>query len=246
MKIALLLPTRERMNNKINFMMSALARCKDPANYTLYMGLDKDDPTLERCQKMAKTITNLKVIIIPPNPTGKFSLGYFWNVLAKNSTEEIISMVGDDMIFSTDNWDEKILEEFSIKNCFDKFKLVTGFDGHRNDQFAAWLFIHRFYMEKTGYFMRDEFSRNWIDQWLDNMYLSFGRKVYKSDITITHNHWVFGATKFDKVAQNLRDTEGKDKEHSDLLWPALQDERIKEAEMWKRELGISYDKSKIL
>ena len=58
MKIALLLPTRERMNNKINFMMSALARCKDPNNYTLYMGLDKDDPTLERCQKMAKTITN--------------------------------------------------------------------------------------------------------------------------------------------------------------------------------------------
>jgi len=245
MKIALLLPTRERMNNKINFLMSALARCKSPDNYTLYMGLDKDDPTLPRCVKLAEAINNLKVVIIPPNPTGKFSLGYFWNTLARHSTEEIISMLGDDMVFSTDNWDEKILEEFSNEKCPDKFKLVTGFDGHRQDQFSAWLFIHRFYLEKTGYFMREEFSRNWIDQWLDNMYLSFGRKVYRSDITITHNHWVFGSTKFDKVAQNLRDTEGKDKEYSDQLWPALHNERLKEAEMWEKLLNIKCDKAKI-
>jgi hypothetical protein len=246
MKIALLLPTRERMNNKINFLMSALARCKSPENYTLYMGLDKDDPTLPRCVKIAEAINNLKVVIIPPNPTGKFSLGYFWNVLAKHSNEEIISMLGDDMVFSTDNWDEKILEEFSKDKCPDKFKLVTGNDGHRKDKFSAWLFIHRFYMEKTGYFMREEFSRNWIDQWLDNMYLSFGRKVYRDDITITHNHWVFGATKFDKVAQNLRDHEGENKENSDLLWPELQEERFKEADMWEKYLGIKSDRQLIL
>ena len=245
MKIALLLPTRERMNNKITFLMSALARCKNPDNYNLYMGIDEDDSTYQRCVKLSQAIKNLKIITIPKNPTGKFSLGYFWNYLAKNTTEEIISMVGDDMVFSTDNWDEKILEEFSEKNCPDKFKLVTGFDGHRQDKFSVWLFIHRFYMEKTGYFMREEFSRNWIDQWLDNMFLAFNRKVYREDITITHNHWVFGASKFDKVAQNLRDTEGKDKEYSDQLWPALRDERIKEADMWEQLLGIKYDKSKI-
>ncbi|NBP00769.1 MAG: glycosyltransferase family 2 protein [Proteobacteria bacterium] len=245
MKIALLLPTRERLNNKISFMMSALSRCKSPENYNLYMGMDKDDPTLERCQKLASAISNLKIVIIPPNPENKFSLGYFWNYLADNSTEEIISMLGDDMVFSTDNWDEKILEEFKDKNCPDKFKLVTGFDGHRHDKFAAWLFIHRFYKDTTGYFMRKEFSRNWIDQWLDNMYSVFDRKVYRDDITITHNHWVFGSTKFDKVAQNLRDTEGKDKEFSDQLWPKLYDERIKEAKMWEKKLGIKADLSKI-
>ena len=238
MKIALLLPTRERMNNKISFMMSALSRCKNPENYNLYMGLDHDDPTMERCKKMSKSITNLKIVEIPPNPCGKFRLGYFWNVLARNSNEEIISMVGDDMVFSTDDWDEKILDEFHEKNCPDKFKLVCGHDGHRKDQFAAWLFIHRFYMEKTGYFMREEFSRNWIDQWLDNMYASFGRKVYRSDITITHNHWVFGTSKFDKVAENLRLHEGENKEHSDQMWDKLGDERKKEAIMWEKYLGI--------
>lgn len=237
MKIALLLPTRERLNNKISFMMSALARCSNPDNYNLYMGIDQDDPTLERCQKMAKVIKNLKIVIIPPNPIGEFRLGYFWNFLAKNSTEEIISMVGDDMVFSTDGWDEKILEEFSQEKCPDKFKLVCGYDGHRNDQFAAWLFIHRYYMEKTGYFMREEFSRNWIDQWLDSMYASFGRKVYRKDITITHNHWVFGASKFDKVAENLRKHEGENKEHSDQMWDVLENERIKEAIMWEKVLG---------
>jgi glycosyltransferase involved in cell wall biosynthesis len=244
MKIALLLPTRERMNNKISFMMSALARCSNPDNYNLYMGIDQDDPTLERCQKMAKVIKNLKIVVISPNPEG-FRLGYFWNVLAQNSTEEIISMVGDDMVFSTDGWDEKILEEFSKEKCPDKFKLVCGFDGHRQDQFAAWLFIHRYYMEVTGYFMRPEFSRNWIDQWLDNMYTAFGRKVYRSDITITHNHWVFGTSKYDKVAEMLRKHEGDNKEHSDLIWPKLRDERIKEAKKWEQILGIKADLDKI-
>ena len=173
----------------------------------------------------------MKVVEIPPNPENKFRLGYLWNYLAKNSTEEIISMLGDDMIFASDNWDEKILEEFSEKNCPDKFKLVCGFDGHRKDKFASWLFIHRFYMEKTGYFMRKEFSRNWIDQWLDNMYESFGRKVYKEDITIKHNHWVFGCSEMDKVAKRLQEFEGN-KEFSDHLWPKLSEERIKEAKMW--------------
>lgn len=245
MKIALLLPTRERMNNKINFLVSALAKCKDPNNYTLYMGLDPDDPTMERCVKLSKAINNLKIVTIPPNPSGKFSLGYFWNVLAKNSSEEIISMLGDDFVFTTEGWDEKILEEFTTEKCPDKFKLVCGSDGHRGDGFASWLFIHRFYMDVTGYFMREEFSRNWIDQWLDNMYTAFDRKVYRKDIVITHNHWVFGASKFDKVAEKMRDTEGPNKEHSDLIWPKLYDDRIQEAKKWETVLNKKADLSKI-
>lgn len=244
MKIALLLPTRERLNNKFSFLMSALARCKDPKNYNLYMGIDQDDPTLARMKKASKAIKNLKIVEIPPNPENKFSLGYLWNYLAENSTEEIISMLGDDMIFASDNWDEKILEEFSEKNCPDKFKLVCGFDGYREDRFASWLFIHRFYMEKTGYFMRKEFSRNWIDQWLDNMYDSFGRKVYREDITIKHNHWVFGCSEMDKVAKRLQEFEGNG-EFSDHLWPKLSEERIKEADMWQNTLGIKCDFDKI-
>jgi len=245
MKIALLLPTKERMNNKINFLVSALAKCKNPDNYTLYMGLDEDDSTLPRCNKLAKAINNLKIITIPKNPTGRLSLGYLWNYLAKNSTEEVISMLGDDMVFTTDDWDEKILEEFNEKNCPDKFKLVCGYDGHRRDKFASWIFIHRFYMEQTGYFMREEFARNWIDQWLDNIYTAFNRKVYREDITITHNNWVFGTSKFDKVAQHLRDSEGENKEYSDQIWPKLFDDRIKEARMWQKLLNIDPDISKI-
>lgn len=237
MKIALLLPTRERLNNKFAFMTSALARCKDPNNYTLYMGIDEGDPTLERMLKISKALNNLKIIVIPPNPDKQFSLGYLWNYLAENSTEEIISMLGDDMVFSSDNWDEKILEEFSPDRCPDKFKLVCGFDGHRQDKFASWLFIHRFYMEKTGYFMRKEFTRNWIDQWLDNMYEAFNRKVYRQDIVIKHNHWVFGSSKMDDVAKRMQQLEGN-KELSDHLWPKLSEERVKEAKMWESILGV--------
>ena len=128
MKIALLLPTRERMNLKLSFLCSALTRCKDPDNFTIYFGIDKDDPTLERCRKLEKVITNLKIVEF--EPMGKdTNIHQLWNILAKESTEEIISMVGDDMIFTSENWDEVILNEFADG---EKFKLVYGNDGFRD------------------------------------------------------------------------------------------------------------------
>jgi hypothetical protein len=244
MKIALLLPTRDRMNLKLTFLLTALARCKDPNNFTVYFGMDADDPTLDRCKKLAKVITNLKIVEFEPQGP-KTNIHTIWNKLAEVSTEEIISMVGDDMMFSSDNWDEKILEEFTAEKCPDKFKLVCGNDGFRKDKFPSWLFIHRYYCEVTGKFMRDEFVRNWVDQWLDQIYLAFNRKVFRPDITITHNHWVFNAMQKDRVAMGLEQREGPNKELSDKLWPKLGPERVKEVEMWSKVLGLTPDLSKV-
>lgn len=244
MKIALLLPTRERMNLKLTFLLTALARCENPCNFTIYFGIDKDDPTLDRCKKLASIINNLKIVEFEPEGI-KTNIHKLWNILAKESTEEIISMVGDDMMFQSDNWDAKILEEFASDKCPDKFKLVCGSDGFRQDQFPSWLFIHRFYMEKTGYFLREDFIRNWVDQWLDQIYKSFNRKVYRPDILIRHNHWVFNAMEKDNVAKNLQLREGSNKELSDKLWPILGPERVKEAQMWEKILGFKPDYSKI-
>tara|TARA_Y100000310_G_scaffold268936_1_gene281837 strand:+ start:134 stop:865 length:732 start_codon:yes stop_codon:yes gene_type:complete len=237
MKIALLLPTRERMNLKLSFLCSALTRCKDPDNFTIYFGIDRDDPTLERCRKLEKVITNLKIVEF--EPMGKdTNIHQLWNILAKESTEEIISMVGDDMIFTSENWDEVILNEFKDG---EKFKLVYGNDGFRDGTMCVNAFVHRFYYETTGYFLREDFIRNWADQWLYQIFKAFDRLIYKPDLMIKHNHWVFGAMHKDKVAMELQAREGKNKERSDQMWSKTTQDRVDEIKMWAEKLNLEPD-----
>ena len=237
MKIALLLPTRERMNLKLSFLCSALTRCKNPDNYTVYFGIDKDDPTLGRCKNIEAVTSNLKIVEFEPMGRDT-NIHALWNILAEESTEDIISMVGDDMIFKSDNWDEAILNEFKDG---DTFKLVHGNDGYRNGDMCVNAFIHRDYMKQTGYFLREDFIRNWADQWLWQVFGAFNKRTYLPELQIFHNHWVFGAMQKDSVAEELQLREGPNKEKSDLMWSKTREDRINEIKMWEGVLGQSAD-----
>ena len=56
MKIAILVPTRERMNNRLTLLFSILTTVNDINNVNIYYGVDKDDPTLETIKKVATAI----------------------------------------------------------------------------------------------------------------------------------------------------------------------------------------------
>ncbi len=56
-KIAILVPSRERMNNRLTLLFSILTTADNLDNVKLYYGVDKDDPTLPIIKKVAKVIT---------------------------------------------------------------------------------------------------------------------------------------------------------------------------------------------
>jgi len=237
MKIALLLPTRERMNLKMGFLMSALARCKNPNNFTIYFGVDSDDPTLDRCKKLTSVISNLKIVEFEPMHE-KTNIHKLWNTLAKESTEEIISMVGDDMVFMTDNWDERIIQEFEKG---PQMQLVYLNDDYNKDVLCVNAFVHRSYYETTGYFLSEKFIRNWADQWLYDVFKALNRLNYLADVKLVHNHWIYKKMEIDNVALNLIKREGPNKEFSDKMWDATKAERIAEINMWAEMLNITPD-----
>lgn len=241
MKIALLLPTRERMNLKMGFLMSALARCKDPNNFTIYFGIDADDPTLDRCKKLATVVKNLKVVEFEKMHE-KTNIHKLWNILAAASTEEIISMVGDDMVFMTDNWDEQIINEFKRG---PEFQLVYLNDDYNKDALCVNAFVPRTYFEKVGYFLSEKFIRNWADQWLYDVFKAIGRLNYLKDVKLVHNHWIYKKMEIDNVALNLLKREGPNKEYSDKVWNITRDERIAEINMWAKELNITPEMSHV-
>jgi hypothetical protein len=232
MKIAILVPTRGRMNNRLTLLFSILTTVSDINNVNVYYGVDKDDPTLPLIKKVANAIPCLKVIEIENN--GKFlGLGKLWNILVEESTEEIISMIGDDMVFKTNDWDQMILDEFA-KSPSDMIKAVHCNDDCHGAKLAVNLFCHRKYAEVLGRFMREEFKINWVDQWLHQVFSAFGRLVYRGDIMIEHRHWVLGKNVHDETAKRMAVAD--ENKISDQLWYDLVDERVKDVKLLSQYL----------
>ena len=241
MKISILVPTRERMNNRLTLLFSILTTVNDINNVNVYYGVDKDDPTLETIKKVAKAIPSLKVIEIENN--GEFlGLGKLWNILVDNSTEEIISMIGDDMVFKTKDWDLKIIDEFK-SGPKDNIKAVHCNDDCHGAKLAVNLFCHRKYAEVMGGFMREEFKINWVDQWLHQVFSAFDRLTYRGDIMIEHRHWVLGKNVKDNTADRMAVADVN--KISDKLWYSLKDERVKDVEKLSKYLNITPDWTKV-
>ena len=188
MKIAILVPTRERMNNRLTLLFSILTTVNDINNVSIYYGVDKDDPTLDTIKKVAAAIPALKIIEI--DNEGKFvGLGILWNKLVKASNEE--------------------------------------------------------YVDILGYFMREEFLINWVDQWLHQTFSAFGRLKYRNDIMIEHRHWVFGKTPRDGTAERMNNANGGKEVVSDKLWHDLVDERISDVKKLGEYLKMEPDWNKV-
>jgi len=242
MKIAILVPSRERMNRRLTMLMSILTSVKDINNVNVYFGVDEDDPTRDRIKKIAAAIPCVKIVDIKNE--GKFiGLGKMWNLCSDASTEEIISMIGDDMVFATPGWDEMLIEEFK-KSPADKIYGVHCNDGYHGEKLAVNFFCLRKYADlMSGKFMREEFKINWIDQWLHQVFSSVGRLKYRGDIMIEHRHWVLGKDKKDNVADRMATADVN--KISDKLWYDLVDERIKDVKTISNYMKVKPDWSKV-
>jgi hypothetical protein len=241
MKIAILVPSRERMNQRLTLLTSIITSVADINNVNIYFGVDVDDPSRDMIYKVASAIPCVKVVDI--DNQGKFiGLGKMWNICVDNSSEEIISMIGDDMVFLTPRWDEMLLEEFKNMPA-DCIKAVHCNDLCHGAKLAVNLFCHRKYAQVLGRFMREEFKINWVDQWMHQLFNAFGRISYRGDIVIEHRHWVLGKGKRDKTAERMAVAD-VDK-ISDKLWYSLVNERIKDVKILATYLKQVPDWSKV-
>lgn len=221
-KIAILVPTRERINRSVTLLFSILSTVKDINNVHVYFGVDEDDPTRDIMYKIANAIPCVTIVDIEND--GKFlGLGKLWNICVQKSNEEIISMIGDDMVFKTPNWDEEIIKELTEDCPADKIKAIHCNDGFHGPNLAVNLFCNRKYVDVVGQFMREEFKINWIDRWLHQMFNAFNRLKYRGDIMIEHRHHVFGKNPKDSVA--IRMEQADIDKISDKLWHSLVNER---------------------
>lgn len=242
-KIAILVPSRERLNLKLTLINSIITTVSDINNVELLFGVDEDDPTRETAYKIAAAVPFVKIVDIKNE--GKFiGINNIWNMLYPHTTANILGYIGDDMIFRTKNWDKQVIEEFTGSNLpKDKIKLVHCDDGFHGPRLCVNAFIHREYTNQVGYFCRGEFPINYSDSWFMNVFGAVHRIKYLPDVYIEHNHWILNKRAKDKVADRM--LADNTSTISDDLWMKLTPERIQEVKNIAKLLQVEPDWTKV-
>ena len=242
MKIDLFCPSRERINKVLTFICSIITTAKDINNINLVLGVDDDDPKLDHYLKIAQNLDFIQVVRYPEGLIEEIGLCGLWNVMAEQTTNEIIAMVGDDMKFETPDWDEKILKEFSNKE--DNFYLIHCNDGMRGPgnkyanvpPLAVNSFIHRDYVNTVGHYMEEVEPNTFGDTYLDKVFELLDRKIYFHDIMIRHMHFSEYGGK-DQVSVNIEKTREGIWDDPTFFQEKLMPEILKEVEIIKAKIA---------
>jgi len=208
MKIALMCPTRNRLNKLLTLISSLITTIKTK-DVLLVLGVDEDDPANSYYSYLTNNLSFLKIITFKNN--GKFlGLSTMWNEMAKLVDADIYAMIGDDMMFMTTGWDEQIIKEFN-NGPSDKIIMVHCNDGMRGsgNKYAGVpplcvnFFVHKNYVDTTGYFVEPYMENTHHDTWPQIIFDKLKRTVYRHDILIKHLHYSETTNKMDGVSTNL-------------------------------------------
>jgi len=201
-------PTRNRLNKLLTLISSLITTIKGK-DVQLVLGVDEDDPAKKYYEYLSNNILFIKIITFKNN--GKFlGLSTMWNEMAKQTNADIYSMIGDDMVFMTQGWDELIIEEFN-NGPRDKIMLLHCNDGMRGpgNKYASVpplcvnFFLHKNYITTTGYFVEPYMENTHHDTWPQIIFNKLQRVTYRHDILIKHLHYSETSGQMDSISNNL-------------------------------------------
>jgi hypothetical protein len=189
--INLMLPTFKRVDRLRQFIDSAMGLADDKACLRFTFVVNVSDADTRTYLAEQNTIPKAQYHIIDedtdqPNLPAYFNAAYDHTAFACDT--EVVTMVGDDMVFLTRGWDAAVLAEI---NAADGAVIL-----HVNDAFIAQerlcvnLFTTRRIVDATGRgeFMCPRFHTEMIDVIWHLIGRCTGLIKYRGDIVLQHNH----------------------------------------------------------
>lgn len=187
--ISILVPSRGRPNQLHRLTDSIYQTADNCDDLEIITYVDDDDPEgLEYLE-----LPDLRLLIHGP----RILLSEAWNECWRQSQGNILMHCGDDIIFRTKSWDQKVKAAFA--EYPDNIVFVHGNDGSdKGTWFGTHGFIHRDWADMVGYFVPPFFASDYNDKWLNDVAESLGRKRYV-DILTEHMHPAFGKGEWDQT-----------------------------------------------
>jgi hypothetical protein len=113
------------------------------------------------------------------------NLSVLWNECLQHSAGDIIQMGGDDLIYSTKNWDELVVQEF--KSAFPNgIGFVYGPDGIFYSNLGTHGFVSRLWVDTLGYFTPPQGFTYYNDNWIFEIAKGIGKLHYVDKLFINH------------------------------------------------------------
>jgi glycosyltransferase involved in cell wall biosynthesis len=224
MDYSIIIPTKDRAIAVNELVESIYSTSDNFEKVEICFYIDNDDNESKTCilQLIEKYGKNIKYT----SSEKKINLSQMWNCAYENiSTGEIIMLCADDIRFRTKSWDTIIKNEFLKVN--DKILLVFGDDLIQNEKLATHSFIHRKWVEISGFWLPPYFCADYVDTWLDDVARKINRIQYLPNVITEHMHFSVNKSKYDEnTAKRL---ENLKKENPEKIYYEKENERIEHA-----------------
>lgn len=174
--ISLCIATRGRPEVFKQTCLSAIETASDPNDIEFVSYHDNDDTSVYEYMGNHREVTGERSML---------TLTQMFNECQKIASGHIYFFLGDDYVFKTKGWDNKIKETF--EQYPDKIVLVCP----DNDEWLRWKFgtivcIHKNWVDAIGYAIPPYPYAQSSDRWMNEVALSIGRMVHLLDVKIEH------------------------------------------------------------
>jgi hypothetical protein len=155
---------------------------------------------------------------------------YTYNTL---STGDIIMICGDDARFRTKSWDTLIRDEFLKQD--DRIVLVYGDDMIQGAGLATHSFIHRRWIEVSGFWLPPYFCADYVDTWLFEVATKINRVRYLPNVITEHMHYTVGKSAYDSTTD--RKLINSSRENPALIYDQRYNERCEHVNKLLQYIG---------
>lgn len=191
--IAIFVPSRGRPRRAAEMVQSVRDTATGPV--TVVVAVDPDDPTVAEYQRKVPG-----VVVLPERLRYVATL----NRLAAEhwDTHDILGAYGDDVIFRTRGWDERIQEALATPG------IAFGNDLAHQDGFPTAVFMSSVIAQALGWLALPRCRHLYVDNAWQLIGERLGILRYLPDVVIEHMHEVYGKAPKDQTYIDVYDDNG--------------------------------------
>jgi len=199
MKIAVIIPTRERIDRLNKVVQSILHTTQVHGTVKIYVGLDQNDPQYNRYLKYCSEYKLLPSVFEPRAnvPVIMQSIGEY----ALEDGADLLIIASDDVVFQTPSWDMFVRDYY--RDVPDKL-LVGYFNNGADREMCEHFVVSKEWVKALGYFVPTFFNHFYVDTWISDIAERNGRLKWFRDVTLKHEHFKYGMAVYDAVYERTR------------------------------------------
>lgn len=213
---------------------SAYETAAQPDLLEVVWRLDDDDINgIEQFEEMCEEYPNGVKAYIGPR-TGHLAQYHNESLTLADASWEVCSFIGDDVVFETQGWDDRVREE--ISKFDDRIALVYGDDLINGQKLGTHCFLHRNVVNLLGYVVPPVYTAFFSDTHMNEIMENVNRRIFMPDVIMEHAHpsvqkGSYDITTHEMYARNRQD-------NNDQKWFDLLPMRMAEANKLAKHIGF--------